>query len=529
MRRALVFLAATPGLCLGQHFTLGGDAARSSVSSGVDTGPMALSSTAWVFPASDPSAPADIDWVPDSGPVVIGDLVVAVSRQDASGTPARLWGVDRAHGTARWSADLPDVMLDSWATPAIDPVNATVVYGVGRPTVALGGVVQARRLTDGSLVWEAELEKDVVNASVAVTGDRGPADRAFITDYEGFYSGGAGSRLYCVNVDPFDAADNPYQPGDIVWAAPLNAAASGASPAYDGERVYVAAVGDSGPSGGIVYAFDVGATDAGDALVWKTRAAGNDGFFGGVSVAGGFVYAATYAFGGVGNSARLVKLDATDGDVVWATAANRTDSIPIALPDGRVLLSTGFPGFGSVPAFQAFEDLGALAALAADTAQATWDDDGDGVIEPGEFVVYGGWTHQPHVVAHHPATGGRVAYVGSIATGGGLFAGYTRLSMIDLSVPFGSFSWVISESAAAGSSPAIAGVNAYSIGSVGLAAFGEYCAGDADLSGTADFFDVLEHLRSFDASSPAADTTLDGALTPADTERVISRVEDGCG
>jgi len=517
---------------------LAADPARSALSVGPHTGPSDLDAPTWVFPASDPGlglrlgadGPVDIDWVADAGPVVIGDLVIAVASQDSSGTPARLWAVDRSDGTARWWADLPDAVLDSWSTPAIDPVNATVLYGIGRPTAALGGVVQARRLTDGSLVWEAELEKDVVNASVLVTSDRGPADRAFITDYEGFFASGPGSRLSCINVDPFDATLNPHQPGDVVWAAPLDAAASGATPAYDGERVYVVSAGDFGPAGGIAHAFDASADDADDALVWRTRVPGNDAFFGGVTVAADSLFAATYAFGGVGNSARLVKIDARDGAIVWHTPANRTDSIPVVMPDGRIALSTGIAGFGSVPTLQLFADGGGAASIVDDSAAATWLDDGDGVLEPGEFETFGGYTHQPHAVSMHPVTGGPVAFVGSIAepAGAGLFAGYDRLAMLDLSLPFGAPGWVISSSLEGGSSPAIVGVAAYSIGRSGLAAFGDYCPGDVDLSGDADFFDVLEHLRSFDAGEAAADETLDGAITPADTERVVARVDAGC-
>ena len=226
----------------------------------------------------------------------------------------------------------------------------------------------------------------------------------------------------------------------------------------------------------------------------------------------------------------MVKLDAATGDLIWSAPSNRTDAIPIRLDDGRVVLSTGLPGFGSVPSLQVFQDTGASATLFGDSALDTWNDDGDGLLEIGEFTFVGGWTNHPHVVDPHPLTGGPVVFVGSIdiPSGGSFFDGYTQLNMIDLSVPFGSPGWIVSSSPDAGSSPAVVGPTLYSVGQGGVAGFGSYCPGDVDLSGGADFFDVLAHLRAFDARMPMGDTTLDAAFTPADTQRVLEDVEDAC-
>lgn len=523
---ALAPPAAVAGAGAGEHGTLGAGPARASTSvADLAPGPSSLAAPAWVFPASDPAVSGPIGWVLEAGPATAGRLAIA-----AAADPPALWAIDRETGDAAWSAPTPAPVLDSWSTPTVDRRNGTVLHATGRSGTA-GGVVRAVRLVDGSLAWEAELERDSVNATPLVTTDRGPADRAFVTDYEGFYQGGTGAKLYCINVDPFDAALNPFDPGEIVWSAPLFDGASGSTPAYDGSRVYVGTAGNANFGvGGSVIAFDPGATTAAAAELWRTDLGGDDGVFGGVSVSGGAVFAATYDFFGGTESARLLRLDAAGGAVLWSAPTNRTASIPVPLPGGRVLLSTGVPGFGSVPTLRVYDDLGTSASLAADSAAATWNDDGDGLLEPGEFDVLGGWTHQPHVVLDHPLTGGPVALVGSIddGTGGGLFAGYTRLSLIDLSVPFGSPGWVLSVHVGAGSSPAVAGTNVYTVGAAGVVALGAYCPGDADLSGAADAFDLFAVLRRVGADDPAADLTLDGAVDAADINEQLARLAGGC-
>lgn len=507
-----------------QHETLGGDPARRSVSGNLDVGPSSLSTPLWVFPDSDPSVTGPIRWVADSGPVVTPELVIAVSRQDTSGNPARIWAISREDGTLAWSEDLPDQIFDSWSMPTVDRRRGTVLYATGR-SGSQGGVVQARRLTDGALLWETELQKDIVNATIVVTNDLWGRDRAFITDYEGFYAGGDGGILYCINVDPFVdrndpdgfPPDNPYQPGDIVWAYPLQSGASGATPAYAGRRVFVATAGDFDFAvGGTVLALDPRATSTQDALVWRTDLDGNDAFFGGVSVSGGSVLAATYDFFGGTNSARLVKLDAQNGSVLWQTPTNRTDSIPIRFGSDRILLSTGIPGFGSLPTVRVYQDLGSSAQQLDDTATATWQDDGDGLIELGEFEILGGWTHQPHIVANHPATGGPVAFIGSIdvSTGGQFFNGYTRLSMIDLSKGFGDSGWVISAFDGAGSSPAIAQQSLYTIGSDGVHAFGLPYRLDVDGDGRVD----IDDLYAWYQNGPNKDVNRDGTVDQADKQ-----------
>lgn len=517
-------LAWTPG-ALGQHLALARDAERSSRSRGtLDRGPVDLSAPRWVFPASDPAVAGPIQWVRDAGPVVAGGLVLAVSRPDSAGTPARLWAISRGTGRLAWSAELPDLVRDSWSSPVVDRRNGAVLYAAGRSGPS-GGVVQARRLADGALLWETPLAKDVVNASLAVTSDLGPRDRAFITDFEGFYTGGDGGVLYCINLDPFNTGEgpdgrpvgNPYHPGEVVWSAPLRSGASGATPAYADGRVYVGTTGDfNADVGGSVLAFDARALTAQDALAWRADLGGDDGVFGGVSVRGGSVYAATYDFFGGRGSSRLIKLDAATGSVRWSTPSDRTSSIPVPFGGDRILLATGPGGFGSVPALRVYRDDGASATLVGDSAVDTWQDNGNGFIEPGEFDVLGGWTQQPHVVAEHPATGGPAAYVGSLdlASGGQLFPGYNRVSLIDLSVPFGDPGSVLDSYSGAGSSPAVVQRSLYTIGAAGVHAFGEPFLLDLNGDGRVD----IEDLYAWYGGAPDRDVDRDGSVDATDAD-----------
>lgn len=492
----------------------------------LDVGPTDLSVPTWVFPASDPSVAGPIQWVLDASPVATRKLVLAVSRRDGPANPARLWAIDRETGLLAWSRELPESVLDSWASPTIDPGNGTALYATGRPG-SDAAVVQARRLSDGSLVWETELAKDVVNASVVVTTDLGVRDRAFVVDYEGFYAGGDGALVYCINVDPRVErgdpdgvpADNPHVPGEIVWTYPLQAGAVGATPAYDGGGVYVATAGDFDFAvGGSVLALDATAGTASEALVWQSDLAGDDAFFGGVSLTPDAVLAATYNFIGGLDSARLVKLDRATGDLLWTTPANRTNSMPVAFRsiagERQILLATGLPAFGSLPALQRFDDLGSAGVLREDSTTATWQDDGDGIIELGEFAILGGWTHQPHVVDRHPATGGPTAFVGSIGvpSGGPSPVGYTRISLIDLSRSFGDAGSVITAFDGAGSSPAIVQRSLYTIGPAGVHAFGLPFLLDVNGDGSID----IEDLYDWHADVGDRDVDRDGVVNNAD-------------
>lgn len=501
----VVVLGGGRGALAQHHFSAYGAARGGVIDARIDPGPADLSSPAWIFPASDPAVPG-VTFVPEASVLVEGALVYAVSR-----SPSRLWAIDRETGVAVWWVAIAAPVLDSWSAPAIDRVNRTIIVASGSGGSA-GGEVRAFDLETGVLRWQTTLSRDIVNASPVVSTDLGPRDRAFIVDYEGFYTGGSGASLHAINVDAFDTARNPHQPGEIVWSLPLFTGASGASAAYSRGRVYFATAGDFGGAlAGEILCVDAQATDASEAVLWRTEPAGDDGFLGGVAVARGAVYAQSYDFFGGPNSSRLVKLDAFTGAVHWQVPAARTSSTPLVLPDGRVVVSGGIAGFGSVPTVQLFRDDGTSATLVGDTALDTWQDDGDGLLEPGEFEILGGWSHQPLAVIDPTGGGGRL-FVGEPVLAGGLFAGYGRLRAVDLSVAFAEPGWVEDVYDGAGASPAIVGRTLYTVGPSGLAAFGLPDRPDVNRDGVVDVEDLIAWTRG----EGARDVDRDGTVTDAD-------------
>lgn len=463
---------------------------------------------------------APIEFVGQAGPVVYGGRVFALARIAGQ---AVLVAMDAETGEELWTAPVPAFVQNSWASPAADAENGTVLVGAGRELLALDAAT-------GALRWSCQLQRDVVNASPLVTTDREPADRAFITDYDGI---GASGRLYCINVDPFDAAANPYEPGQIVWSVVLGAT-SGNTPAYAAGVVYAASItDDSGWSPGIVRAFPAGATSP-PAPLWTFENVKDAGFFGGVCVeaaaggaGGAFVYAASYATAGGQFSANLVKLDAATGSLVWSADANRTDATPIPLGDGRIALSTGVRGFGSSPSVQLFRDDGGSASLLWDTAHDTWEDaDGDGVLDIGEFLLVGGWTVQP---VWGGGNSGRL-YVGAAPGAAAWYAPCTDLYALDLSKSPGEEGFAAERFVGAGSTPALAGGVLYTIGEAGLHAFGPggACGADCDGSGALSVADFTCFRARYLAGDGRADCTGDGALGVADFTCFRTAYLEGC-
>lgn len=437
------------------------------------------------------------------------DRVYALGR--VGGSPVVL-AFRRADGACEWSAPAEMPQVSSWATPAVDVEHGTVLVGAGSTLRAYDGA-------SGAVKWSAALARPIVNASPLVTKDRGAVDRAFITDYDGF---GDGARLYCVNVDGFDAGANPYQPGEVVWSAGIGSA-SGSTPAYDGERVFVATAGSGGIGAGWIMAFDAGAEEEPPRL-WTLENVKAAGFHGGVCVAGGAVYAASYAFAGGRQSANVVKVDARTGGLVWSAGCNRTDATPAVVGD-RVVVSGGIGGFGSVPTVQAFRDLGSSAEMLWDSASATWEDtDHDGKIDAGEYTPMGGWTHQPVVSV---SGGGQVLLVGAVPVGGEQYSACTDLYEIDLDAEAGGPGWIIGHFAGAGSTPAVDG-DVYTIGAGGLYAF-RGCAADCDGSGILDLFDFLCFQNAFVGGEAYGDCDRDGARDLFDFLCFQNAFVGGCG
>jgi outer membrane protein assembly factor BamB len=366
-----------------------------------------------------------------------------------------------AGGELLWSENIPSAHLESWSTPALDVRNGAII-------IASGAFITAMDASTGAWRWQAPLMRPVVNASPLVTSDLGAANRIFITDYDPF---GGSARLYCINADHFDPALNPWQPGEIIWSVIIGAA-SGSTPAYHEGIVYVATVSDeSGASAGQVRAYAAAPAAAPEPLWIFTNPVAR-GFFGGLAVrsAGGSVwlYAATYGLYGGQFAGNLVKIDGSTGQLAWSEPCNRTDATPIPLADGRIAVSGGIHGFGSLPSVQLFADHGTSAALLWDSALDSWQDhNNNGTMDPGEYLVVGGWTHQP---AASSAAGTRLL-AGAIPAL--TFGACTDLYLLDLERHPQDPGFIVSHFGGAGSTPAIAQGTIFTLGAAGLHALAE--------------------------------------------------------
>ncbi len=506
--------------------TYGGSASRVSIAA---RAPASISAIRWTCTA-DMNGQA-ITFEGQAGVAATRSRVYAIGK--SSGV-WRLFGIDAGSGVVVWQSTISAPVADSWSSPTIDPINQTVL-------VASGQTLSAFDAASGLVKWSAPLTHAAVNATPLVTKDRGAANRALITDYDGF---GSGARLYCFNVDPFDAALNPYQPGDLVWARPIGGS-SGNTPAYASGVVYVASTGDGSGGAGWIYAYPISGTSETPPL-WQFTNPNGAGFFGGVCVAdtgsGTSVYGASYAFAGGQLAANLVKLDASTGDMLWSTPCNRTSSTPIPLPGGYIALSSGVVGFGSAPSIELFKDNTLGAALVWDTALATWNDANESEsLDPGEYTPYGGWsTLGVAVPGSANGTGPTWSLlVGLIPNGSGTAGACTDLYQLDLSRAPTDSGFVAQHLAGAGSTPAISndGVSAamYTLGASGLVAVGgPACYANCDGStvspvlSASDFVCFLTRFRNGDAYANCDGSTISPVLSASDFVCFLSRFRGGC-
>lgn len=458
-----------------------------------------------------------IAWRWQSTPIVSGESVFALGTVRPAGSDVlKCFAVRRSDGAIAWSVVLPNggATLSSQSSACLS-VSRGEVY------VATGSFVTALRASDGVVRWQTPLARVVVNASPMVTEDLRGRNRVFVTDYDFDASGTPGS-VYCINVDAFDAATNPYAPGQIVWTYSLGGT-SGNSVAYVSRReggaglVYVASAGEPDLTPGFVLALPAGATSV-PLAVWSVANSVPQGFFGGVSVARAegageagqlCVFASSYAFYDAGNTLRIA---ARTGVVLGDVASNRSSSAAVVLPAGiatgsggasasRVLLSAGYDGFGSVPS---------LVSMRADGLNGfamTWDSWGSA----GRRM--GGWNHQPAV----SIAGGRaVGVVGTIASGAATLAAQ-RLEVIDLSRMPGEAGFVMQTAGGSGGvgggGVALAGLNVYSIGAGGLAAFGPAWTG-ADVNGSTRL--GIDDLYTWDVGAGSRDVEGDGDIDDSD-------------
>ncbi|MEX2217427.1 MAG: PQQ-binding-like beta-propeller repeat protein [Phycisphaerales bacterium] len=526
VRTRLAMVAMTPALqgapAAPQLWPMfAGSAQRTSASPAL---PGVLGSPRWIASAGPGGAP--IAWSPQAGVIADRTRVFAVGRV---GTQWYVVALGAGDGAVWWAAPVPAPHIESWSTPALDAVNQTIL-------VAAGGVLTAIDAGTGSPRWQAPLARPVLGASPLVTTDRGPADRAFITDYDPL---GGQSRLYCINLDPLSVA-NPFNPGEIVWSVPIGGS-SGNTPAYDGATVYVAAATDeSGFFPGRVLAFPTSATSPPPPL-WVVANSAPHGFFGGVCItspgaAPAAVLAASYAFAGTQLAANLVKLDAATGALLWSVPCNRTSATPIPLPGGRILLSGGIRGFGSAPSLELFQDNGTSASLLWDSALATWNDaNNNGILDTGEYLALGSWTHQPIAAAAVGPGSGHLALAGAPSATAGAFSYSTDLYLLDLSLDPTAPGFIVSHAPGPGGTPAAAFGGVYSVGAAGLYALGPPpCYANCDSSTVAPALNVGDFgcfLAAYAAGDPYANcdgSTAQPVLNVGDFGCFLTRYAGGC-
>jgi len=499
------FALAQPTASLAEWPSLGGDDANTGIRR-TEIAP--FGQPRWVL-----SQTASGDPIQFVGPAGVAATTLPHPRVFTAGVitgQTRAIAVDAETGEIVWTTPIPAFIFDSWASPTIDPTGGVVLYASGSSLTAL-------RMTDGSLAWQANLNGPPVNVSPVVTRNLGARNRAFVSDYGGF---GGPSWLYCINVAPHHPTFNPFEPGEIVWAAYIGSS-TGGTPAYLDGVVYVCSTGTDFSGYGEIRAFNAKATEESEPI-WTFTNPIAEGFFSGLTIretpGGPFIYAATYAFYGQLDSANLVKVHARTGQLAWSVPSNRTDSIPIVLDDGRVVLSTGIQGFGSVPMIQMFQDHTTHATQLWNTAQDTWNDlNNNGQLDPGEFLLVGGWTTHPILTyARTPSATPRLL-VGAIPIQGS-FGAYTDLYELDLSKTPSDPGFIVQHTTHAGSTPAMLGAGVYSVGTSGLAALGPPPPNfDVNNDGRID----IEDLYAWSQAQGNRDINRDGVIDLQDHELLL--------
>jgi len=414
-------------------------------------------------------------------------------------TASQLVAYDANSRHRLWNTVIDIAVWDSWSTPSVDGKNNTILIASGNLTAdgwnTLAGTIYAIDAINGSIIWSNQLDTAVLNASVCVA-EGLEHGRAFITDYDGF---GTGGKLYCINLDP-NTAQNPYNPGQIVWSDVLGST-SGNSPAYKDGIVYVSSNGNADSNGyGAIYAYDAVANIP--IRKWIATDPNFEGFTSGVTVTkAGYIYAVCYDWGDeVENNSALCKIDCNNGDIVWITQTERTSSMPVVVGD-KIYISGGINGYGSRPKVSAFHDLG-------DSVVKLWE-------TPSSMAV-GGWTNQL-IYAD-----GKL-YVGAIPLTGNYFGSYEELYILNVELSPEDEGFVIAHhtDALCGNNPAVTHDSLYAIGADGLVKFYQTALlADTDADKVVDCYDLFNIANQwlYDGSigGKRADLNLDGRINFTD-------------
>lgn len=475
MKHALVVLLVVAVPALGQPWT---HAAATSERNAIATVPGLpdLSVPAWTFDAE-----GRFESIGQSSPVISDDGIAIVLGR--IGADAYAWAIDAPMGVVRWRSPIASPLFMSRSSPA--------VYGSaddGFVVVASGEGVVGFDLDDGVERWSVELGQPMVNASPAIVGE--PARVVVST-----YAPAGGGRAIVIDA----------RSGDVLADETIGSL-SGATPAFADGRVFL------GDIDGFMRAYDLDLNER-----WFLLAPLNEGFFGGSSVVEGSVYAATYGFFGGRSNSTLARLDTDSGDVLWDVPSSRTDAIPIVFTDGTIVLSAGIDGFGSLSTVHAFDGSG---SRLWDLVNDTWSDtNGNGRIDPGEYLSLGGWDHQPAGLLFD----GREWLLVGAPEGG--------LVLLDLASTPGLPGFVHASTPRGGASPAVGAGVVISTWDEGVYAFGygTRCLADFDGDGALTLFDFLAFQNAFDAGNPTADCDGDGALTLFDFLCFQNAFDAGCG
>jgi len=443
-------------------------------------------------------SPGDYELCPSSSPVAFqGKVYVYGYIYDydfSDGTDDSLSCVaaySASDGSLVWKTDIDFGAQDSWSSPAVDPVTLTVLIGSGQKVFGLDAVT-------GAIKWATDLGNDIFNASVTVADGR-----AFITDSTAVTTDAYGDPGTAFALNLGATSDDE---GDILWSVPIGVTSGCTAAYYDeapgGNSFVIFADADGwlralDPATGIPqWSYQVPDADG-----WKWTPGGT--FWGGVSVADGFVYASTYGFYGGQDNSFTYKLNADTGELVWRAPSERTNSVPVVY--GDLVLVCGGTHFYGVPK---------LEALDINTGTKLW-----------EFTAAGARTHTPAVV-------NGICYVGTMPDIGDYY--YQTLYAVDLSLTPDDPGFVLGLHHGAGGTPAYHNGGIYSVGADGLHAFRTWMLeGDVTFDCKVNILDMI-FVRNKLNTDPAsgdnwkAEVTGDGKINVLDMILIRNRLNTNC-